>query len=100
VDVLDISRWQFGITTVYHFLLADFPVVILDEPAEHLDDATASKLTRDLLAATRGRTSLPITHRPVDTADVDRIVRLGDTQQPTTLQPGIGAMAGPVPAAV
>ena len=47
-------------------LLADFPVVILDEPAEHLDDDTARALTRDLLAATEGRTRLLITHRPVD----------------------------------
>ena len=81
-------------------LLADFPVVILDEPAEHLDDATGSELTRDMLAATRGRTSLLITHRPVDTAGVDQIVRLADTQRPAMLPTGIGAVAGPVPAAV
>ncbi|MGO9783457.1 MAG: thiol reductant ABC exporter subunit CydC [Streptosporangiaceae bacterium] len=81
-------------------LLADFPVVILDEPAEHLDDATASQLTRDLLAATRGRTSLLITHRPVDAAGVDQIVRLGDPQRPAMPPTRIGAVAGPVPAAV
>ena len=46
-------------------LLADFPVVILDEPAEHLDEATADELTGDLLAAVAGRTVLLITHRPV-----------------------------------
>ena len=34
-------------------LLADFPVVILDEPAEHLDEETADGLTRDLLARRR-----------------------------------------------
>ncbi|NED89140.1 ATP-binding cassette domain-containing protein, partial [Streptomyces sp. SID11233] len=33
-------------------LLADFPVLVLDEPAEHLDLETADALTRDLLAAT------------------------------------------------
>jgi ATP-binding cassette subfamily C protein CydCD len=32
-------------------LLADFPVVILDEPAERLNDETADALTADLLAA-------------------------------------------------
>ena len=58
-------------------LLADFPVVVLDEPAEHLDDDTARELTRDLLTATEGRTRLLITHRPVDAAEVDQIVRLG-----------------------
>ncbi|MGH3284040.1 MAG: amino acid ABC transporter ATP-binding/permease protein, partial [Streptosporangiaceae bacterium] len=59
-------------------LLADFPVVILDEPAEHLDEQTAGALTRDLLSATAGRTVLLITHRPVHPADVDQVVRLHD----------------------
>jgi thiol reductant ABC exporter CydC subunit len=57
-------------------LLADFPVVILDEPAEHLDEQVAEALTRDLLSATAGRTILLITHRPVQAADVDQIVCL------------------------
>jgi thiol reductant ABC exporter CydC subunit len=59
-------------------LLADFPVVILDEPAEHLDDETADELTRDLLGAVAGRTVLLITHRPVDPATVDQVLRLAD----------------------
>jgi thiol reductant ABC exporter CydC subunit len=57
-------------------LLADFPVLVLDEPTEHLDDATAAALTRDLLAATRGRTTLLVTHRLDDLAEVDKVVRL------------------------
>jgi ABC-type transport system involved in cytochrome bd biosynthesis fused ATPase/permease subunit len=57
-------------------LLADFPVVILDEPAEHLDEATADELTRDLLAAVEGRTVLLITHRPVVPGLVDQVLRL------------------------
>ena len=44
-------------------LLADFPVLVLDEPAEHLDLPTADALTADLLAATEGRTTVLITHR-------------------------------------
>ncbi|WP_229716282.1 thiol reductant ABC exporter subunit CydC, partial [Mangrovihabitans endophyticus] len=44
-------------------LLADFRVLILDEPTEHLDDATAAELTRDLLDAAGDRTVLIITHR-------------------------------------
>lgn len=66
-------------------LLAGFPVVILDEPAEHLDEQTADALTRDLLLATAGRTVLLITHRPVNPADVDQVVRLRDGQ---VLRPG------------
>ncbi|MYS24953.1 ATP-binding cassette, subfamily C, CydCD [Streptomyces sp. DvalAA-14] len=59
-------------------LLARFPVLILDEPAEHLDIATADALTADLLAATRGRTTLIVTHRLAGLADgaVDEILVL------------------------
>ncbi|MFG1805349.1 thiol reductant ABC exporter subunit CydD [Streptomyces sp. NPDC049040] len=61
-------------------LLAGFPMLILDEPAEHLDIATADALTADLLAATRGRdrTTLLITHRLAGLAGdaVDEIVVL------------------------
>jgi ABC-type multidrug transport system fused ATPase/permease subunit len=58
-------------------LLADFDVLILDEPTEHLDDETAAALTHDLLSATRGRTVLLITHRRDGLADVDEVVTLG-----------------------
>ncbi|MEU9333024.1 thiol reductant ABC exporter subunit CydD [Streptomyces sp. NPDC048290] len=59
-------------------LLADFPVLILDEPAEHLDLPTADALTADLLAATEGRTTLLITHRLAGLAGVDEVVVLSD----------------------
>ncbi|MFJ3667998.1 thiol reductant ABC exporter subunit CydD [Streptomyces sp. NPDC090106] len=57
-------------------LLADFPVLVLDEPAEHLDLPTADALTADLLAATEGRTTLLITHRLAGLEAVDEIVVL------------------------
>ncbi|WP_330320372.1 thiol reductant ABC exporter subunit CydD [Streptomyces clavifer] len=57
-------------------LLADFPVLVLDEPAEHLDLATADALTADLLAATRGRTTVLITHRLAGLDAVDEILVL------------------------
>ncbi|WP_436318590.1 thiol reductant ABC exporter subunit CydD [Streptomyces nodosus] len=57
-------------------LLADFPVLVLDEPAEHLDLPTADALTRDLLAATRGRTTLLITHRLAGLEAVDEVIVL------------------------
>ncbi|MEV0491218.1 thiol reductant ABC exporter subunit CydD [Streptomyces atratus] len=55
-------------------LLADFPVLVLDEPAEHLDLATADVLTADLLTATRGRTTVLITHRLAGLEAVDEVV--------------------------
>ncbi|WP_431958921.1 thiol reductant ABC exporter subunit CydD [Actinacidiphila sp. bgisy160] len=57
-------------------LLADFPVLVLDEPAEHLDLATADALTADLLAATTGRTTVLITHRLTGLEEVDEILVL------------------------
>jgi ATP-binding cassette subfamily C protein CydCD len=59
-------------------LLADFPVLVLDEPAEHLDLATADALTADLLAATEGRTTLLITHRLAGLEGVDEVIVLAE----------------------
>jgi thiol reductant ABC exporter CydC subunit len=57
-------------------LLADFPIVVLDEPGEHLDVETSDALMTDLLSATEGRTTLVITHRASGLDDVDEIVVL------------------------
>ncbi|MFF8672276.1 thiol reductant ABC exporter subunit CydD [Streptomyces sp. NPDC015242] len=57
-------------------VLADFPVLVLDEPAEHLDLPTADALTADLLAATEGRTTLLITHRLAGLEAVDEVIVL------------------------
>ena len=57
-------------------LLADFPILLLDEPAEHLDVATADELTADLLAATEGRTTLLVTHRLAGLAAADEVIVL------------------------
>ncbi len=59
-------------------LVADFPVLVLDEPAEHLDLPTADALTADLLAATEGRTTLLITHRLAGLEAVDEVIVLAD----------------------
>jgi ATP-binding cassette subfamily C protein CydCD len=57
-------------------LLADPPVLVLDEPTEHLDARTADELTADLLDATRGRTVLLVTHRLTGLAALDEVVVL------------------------
>ncbi|WP_433243079.1 thiol reductant ABC exporter subunit CydC [Actinomadura nitritigenes] len=59
-------------------LLAGFPVLLLDEPAEHLDTATADELTADLLTATEGRTTLLVTHRLTGLDAVDEIIVLDE----------------------
>jgi ATP-binding cassette subfamily C protein CydC len=55
-------------------LLADFPVLVLDEPAEHLDSAAADALTADLLDVTAGRSLVLITHRLGGLESVDEIL--------------------------
>jgi thiol reductant ABC exporter CydC subunit len=45
-------------------LLAGAPVIVFDEPTEHLDEGMAGSLVADLLTATAGRTVIMITHRP------------------------------------
>jgi thiol reductant ABC exporter CydC subunit len=57
-------------------LLADFPVLILDEPGEHLDTQTTDAILADLLASTRDRATLLITHRMCGLEEVDEILVL------------------------
>ncbi|MET9253685.1 thiol reductant ABC exporter subunit CydD [Streptomyces sp. NPDC003717] len=75
-------------------LLADFPVLVLDEPAEHLDLPTADALTADLLAVTEGRTTLLITHRLAGLEAVDEVVVL---DQGAVVQRGAYAELAAVP---
>jgi ABC-type multidrug transport system fused ATPase/permease subunit len=57
-------------------LLADPSLLILDEPAAHLDPDNRRALTADLLAATAGRATLLITHDLDGLDQVDEIVVL------------------------
>jgi thiol reductant ABC exporter CydC subunit len=57
-------------------LLADFPLLVLDEPGEHLDIQTADEIVADLLAITRDRATLLITHRLSGLQDVDEVLLL------------------------
>ncbi|GAA1799973.1 hypothetical protein GCM10009735_35410 [Actinomadura chokoriensis] len=55
-------------------LLADPPVLLLDEPAEALDPVAADALTRDLLGAPGGGTLLLVTHRLAALEAADEVV--------------------------
>jgi ATP-binding cassette subfamily C protein CydCD len=57
-------------------LLADAPVLVLDEPTAHLDPSTATRLVEDVLSAAGDRTVLLITHRTEGLDLVDRVVSL------------------------
>ena len=57
-------------------LLAGRSLVILDEPTEHLDGATAEALTTTMMQALADSTVLLITHRLMGVEGFDRIVEL------------------------
>ncbi|SNR79953.1 thiol reductant ABC exporter subunit CydC [Actinomadura mexicana] len=57
-------------------LLADPPVLVLDEPTEGLDTAAADAVTRELLEAPGGGTLLLVTHRLAALGAADEVVVL------------------------
>lgn len=62
-------------------LLAPARVLLVDEPAEHLDGETADALVRSVAAHARetGRAVLLATHRLTPLADADEVLLLGNT---------------------
>jgi thiol reductant ABC exporter CydC subunit len=59
-------------------LLADFPVLVLDEPGEHLDTQAADAILADLLALTHQTATLLITHRLAGLEQMDEILVLDE----------------------
>ena len=57
-------------------LLADRPILLLDEPTAHLDGQTATELATDLQSLTANRAALIVTHRPAD-FDALPVISLG-----------------------
>jgi ATP-binding cassette subfamily B protein len=69
---------------------------LLDEPAGHLDASSAAELTRALLEATKGRTTLWVTHDPGILPACDRVVLLAEGQVRYFGPPGgLGPVSGP-----
>jgi ATP-binding cassette subfamily C protein CydCD len=65
-------------------LLADQPVLVLDEPAAHLDHATACELADEVLTGNRDRSVLWITH---GTAGLDLVDEIVDLDRDRPLEP-------------
>ena len=75
-------------------LLADQPVLVLDEPAGHLDHATATELAHELLTGARTRSVLWITHTDVGLDLVDRVVDLTSSAPDPPSTRALGTDAG------
>ncbi|MEU8147290.1 thiol reductant ABC exporter subunit CydC [Nonomuraea sp. NPDC048901] len=77
-DGRTVSGGQLQRLALARALLYDPPVLLLDEPAEALDEGTADALMADLLDVTHDRTTLLVTHRLRGLEQVDEIVVLED----------------------
>ncbi|MCW2881450.1 MAG: transporter CydDC cysteine exporter (CydDC-E) family permease/ATP-binding protein CydC [Sphaerisporangium sp.] len=77
-DGRTVSGGQLQRLALARALLRDPDVLLLDEPAESLDGATADALMADLLDVTHGRTTLLVTHRLHGLEGVDEIIVLED----------------------
>ncbi|MFF5206017.1 thiol reductant ABC exporter subunit CydC [Streptosporangium sp. NPDC000396] len=92
-DGRTVSGGQLQRLALARALLHDPPVLLLDEPAEALDEETADALMTDLLDATHGHTTLLVTHRLRGLEQVDEIVVLenGSVIQRGTHEELVGA---------
>ncbi|MEO3790342.1 thiol reductant ABC exporter subunit CydC [Nonomuraea sp. B10E15] len=77
-DGTTVSGGQLQRLALARALLYDPPVLLLDEPAEALDEETADRLMADLLDVTRDRTTLLVTHRLKGLEAVDEVVVLDE----------------------
>jgi ATP-binding cassette, subfamily C, bacterial CydC len=72
----ELSAGEVRRVAVARALLKDAPFLILDEPTEGLDDATAEALLAGVLDRCGGRTILIISHHPRDLARAETLVEL------------------------
>jgi ATP-binding cassette subfamily C protein CydCD len=80
--------------SVARALLADRPVLLLDEPTRHLDAATAGAVLATVLEQASGRSLLWVTHRPEELTRFPVVRRLESAPRPRAAAPA-AARCGP-----
>ena len=76
--VADLSGGQWQRLALARLLYGDSPLIILDEPATHLDAAGEAQLLDRLLGLSSDRIVLIVTHRGETIQTCDRVVELSD----------------------
>lgn len=74
----ELSQGERQLLTIARAVLANAPILILDEATSSVDTVTEQKIRRAMLAITEGRTSFIIAHRLSTIRDSDLIVLIED----------------------
>lgn len=74
----ELSQGQRQLLTIARAVLADAPIMILDEATSSVDTVTEQQIRQAMERITRGRTSILIAHRLSTIRDADRILLLQD----------------------
>lgn len=79
-DASNVSQGQRQLITIARALLADRPILILDEATSNVDTRTEERIQRAMDILMAGRTSFVIAHRlsTIRSADVILVLRDGD----------------------
>ena len=73
-----LSQGERQLLTIARAVVADPPILVLDEATSSVDTVTEQRIRRAMLALTRGRTSFVIAHRLATVRDSDLIVVMGE----------------------
>ena len=77
-DASNVSQGQKQLLTIARAILADRPLLILDEATSSVDTSTESRIQRGMRNLMRGRTSFVIAHRLSTIRDADLILVMRD----------------------
>ena len=75
---LSLSGGEVQRVAIARALLKDAPILLLDEPTAHVDLTSEREILHALDDASKGRTTLTISHRAATIADADRRIELRD----------------------